>query len=206
MRRRWFLLGTVVILLLAGAGAWFLYSRRTAPTPSEQKAPTGTLPGSTGTIPNAKPGLGGVVTTPPPSTTSTQRSASAEEIAKQQALVTAKTFAERYGSYSTDASYQNLESVFPLVTSGYRNSLQQTITKGRTTSSTGFLGVTTRAMSAKVIGTMSLTAPTIVEVLTQRTTTATSTAVSYETLSVSLTHSADKWLVASAQWKTVVVP
>jgi hypothetical protein len=128
------------------------------------------------------------------------------DVARQTALVTAKTFAERYGSYSTDGRYQNLETVLEMATASYRNALQNTIVAGRTKPSSGFVGVTTAAMSARTIGAFAVGSPATVEVLTQRTTMVTSTVVTYETLTVSLSPSDASWLVSSAQWKKIVAP
>lgn len=69
----------------------------------------------------------------------------------------ARNFASRYGSYSTDANFQNLYELRSEVTPRFWQEIERTIHKGTVPegglSPTGFYGITTKALSVKLEGT-----------------------------------------------------
>lgn len=71
-----------------------------------------------------------------------------EEAQKNAAKQMAKIFMERYGSYSTDNAYANVDSVKNLVTSDLWNKLSSQVKSNQTTAS--FVGVTSKAVVSEV--------------------------------------------------------
>jgi hypothetical protein len=132
-----------------------------------------------------------------------QKKATEQEVLEQQLLVTARDFAERYGSYSTEGDFANLETLLSVMTPTFRAQTEALIEKNRTANVGAFIGVTTKALSAKPQGTVSASSPVVVRVSTQRTTKKDGTAsITYETLSLTMTHSSGVWMVSAASWKT----
>lgn len=112
----------------------------------------------------------------------------------------ARTFAERYGSWSTDSNFQNLRDVTPLVTDALRATFEATIAKGADT--TVFKGTETKAINVTI---KSLTAAAAnVDVQTQRVETdeALKRVVSYHVLSLKLIKKGQYWLVDTATWQS----
>ncbi len=113
----------------------------------------------------------------------------------------AKLFAERYGSFSTEANYQNLKDLLPVMTATFA---AQTETSIRTAPpSTEYYGVTTRVVSVKTdaldeaAGTASLT------VSTQRQETKGNAAptVKYQNLALTFQKIGTEWKISSAVWE-----
>ncbi len=129
--------------------------------------------------------------------------ASADQQRLQALITVSRDFAERYGSYSSDGEFSNLETLLPLMTEAYRAATQAVIEKGRSApASASFVGVTTKALAVKPVGTVSAaTASATVKVQTQRTTVSGgSRTVSYETLTLVLKHQNGVWRADSAAW------
>src|SRR3989344_4404588 len=105
----------------------------------------GASPGVTNT--NVTPPIDETVTLPPqvqvaqPVTEPKQQLTTGEA----QVLNLARNFTERYGSWSTDTSYQNLRDLYPSVTSDLRREFDQTIAAG--TTDQGFKGAETRVIN-----------------------------------------------------------
>ena len=144
MKRLRNILIVVVIVIVLVAILMLVFRRRTAPAveaprPVGANAPTGglgTAPGTTGTITN-------VPVTPPPPTIS------AEERARAEAQTLATLFVERYGSYSNQSNFQNLEDLLPLMSDSFRAKTERDLEEMRRTtpSPTEYAGVTTRVLS-----------------------------------------------------------
>lgn len=144
-RFRIILLVLIVAILIVGALLFFFRRRETpsgeAPQAPAVNAPTGglgTAPGTTGTITNVP------VTTPPPPPT-----ISAEGRARAEAQTLATLFVERYGSYSNQSNFQNLEDLLPLMSESFRAKTEQQLEEMRRTTPppTEYIGVTTRVLS-----------------------------------------------------------
>jgi hypothetical protein len=133
-----------IVILAIGLALFFL--RRTAapgeaPQAPAVNAPTGglgTTSGTTGTITNVP------VTPPPPPPT-----VSAEERAHAEAQTLATLFVERYGSYSNQSNFQNLEDLLPLMSDSFRAKTERDLEALRrdTPPPTEYVGVTTRVLS-----------------------------------------------------------
>lgn len=106
-------------------------------------------------------------------------------------------FVARFGTYSTDAQSENLKQLLPSM-SGTLKTWAQGIIASATVGAEKFSGVTTKALSAKIISQSGGSA--VVEVSTQRTfTEGNATRVTYETATVSLTNNGS-WYVESVKW------
>lgn len=106
-------------------------------------------------------------------------------------------FVARFGTYSSDGKSENLKQLLPSMSGSLKTWAQGVVTSA-TASSEKFSGVTTKALSAKIISQSGGSA--IVEVSTQRTfVEGGETRISYETATVSLT-SSGTWYVDSVKW------
>lgn len=167
--------------------AWNLWPRPAAPTPVPASTPGVIAPSGNATLP------------PPPPT------APATPLTPVQvgATNTARLFAERFGSYSTEADFENVEDVQVMATASFTLELENIAANARREALPGaFYGVSTRVLGATV-KTESTTAATV-EVLTQREEVSggpTSTPViRNQTLQVELLLEADGWKVNGFKW------
>jgi len=113
----------------------------------------------------------------------------------------ATLFTERYGSYSTDANFENLKSVESLSTPELVSSLKKLIKDGEGKPVAGFYGVTTKVVTVDVLSQNSSTAE--VEVATQRQESFSregEVKITYQALKLSLDKQGNNWLVSSADW------
>ncbi|GEM_PF-3663875 len=178
--------------VLVAAGVWyFVVIKGVGRTPSLPVAPVVDVVPEPSPIQPAPPEDNGTVE-PPAAVDDTQR----------QLQVLAMTFAERYGTYSTDAAFANLKRLMPLVTSSYAATLEATIQRGIMPGAGGYYGVTTRALSAVVeeSGDSSAT----VKVATQRQESFNrggEASLSYQSIIVTLVRANEQWLVADARWE-----
>lgn len=109
----------------------------------------------------------------------------------------AKSYAERFGSWSTDNLGHNLEELLPLSSNRMKNYLNSI----KLDPATEFNGITTKSISAEIL--FIDTARAEVMVRTQRITTDDSLAetVSYQDIQISLVNSGNTWLVDTAFWQ-----
>lgn len=175
----------IVLLAVIVGGAWYLnYRSRQAPAPAAP--PTASGQGATPAP---------VQPAPAPAVPTTSRADRALQVA-------AMTFAERYGTFSTDAPYENITRLTSLVTPSFAQELAARITSAVATGAGGYYGVTTRALSA-VIETAS-GASAGVKVSTQRQESFNrqgAPRLTYQALNLTLDHSSGTWLVAGARWE-----
>jgi hypothetical protein len=129
--------------------------------------------------------------------------ASAEEVLVNELTIAARDFAERYGSYSTDGDFRNLETLLPSMTDVFAAETRDTIARGRASASAGaFVGVTTKALSVRPEGVISAEGPVSVTVVAQRTAVGgSSPGVSYEELDLVMRYTDGVWKTASAAWR-----
>jgi hypothetical protein len=169
------LLALLLVLL------WLLMQRRPAATPQPQESAilqNGSQP--------AVPG-------PTPEETQQERI----ETTSVQSL--AKTFTERFGSYSTEASFQNIVDLYPLMTAGFEAQMQAMI--DAQAPATEFYGVTTRIVSVTVERMDGNTASVLVA--TQREEergTARTSSITYQDLRLGMVFDSGTWKVDSATW------
>jgi len=113
----------------------------------------------------------------------------------------ARTFVERFGSFSSDVDYINVEEVKQLATTGLAVQLDTLLANVRGETSSSYYGVSTRVITLDVT-TNSETSATV-EITTQREESIDSpsnTSVRYQDITLDLTKSGDKWLVSSFTW------
>lgn len=115
--------------------------------------------------------------------------------------IVARTFVERFGSYSTDIDYTNVEDVMSLATAGLTSRLSTLLADARTTPETGFYGVSTHVITVDMVEETEETAT--LEITTQRQETfdnPSNTSVRYQDILVELTKSGNRWLVSNFTW------
>lgn len=136
--------------------------------------------------------------TPTPATplTAEQRQAASAE-------TVAKSFIERFGSYSSESEAQNLEDLLPLTTASYRAKMEAQIADLRAAgASDEYYGVSTRLLTLTEVSMGESSAE--FSALTQREEakgTLGNTSVKYQTLNVTLQLVGEDWLVSGASWE-----
>ncbi|MDO8559797.1 MAG: hypothetical protein Q7S23_02045 [bacterium] len=183
----------IVILVLALVVVLALVLIARAPRPARPLGPeqVSPLPGAGTTLPP----VGGTVTQPvePPVTKEPKTQATLEALAK--------TFAERFGSFSTHGGSTNLQQLQPLMTEQFAvtaRSAQQQVLLGD-----GFYGVTTKVLSAEIVALNSEETEAQVVVQTQRSETRTGGGRQqfYQKLTVTLVKNTAGWRVDGASWQ-----
>jgi len=113
----------------------------------------------------------------------------------------ARVFVERFGSFSSESGYDNIEEVMVLATESVQIRLEQLLTQARASESEAYYGVSTT-----VIG-LSETAisesEVVFDVTTQRRESIDSpanTTVKYQDIELTLVASGDTWLVSDFSW------
>lgn len=115
--------------------------------------------------------------------------------------IVARTFVERFGSYSTDIDYANVEDVMSLATAGLTTKLAGLLADARSAPESGFYGVSTRVISMDTVEQTEEAAQ--IKIKTQRQETfdnPSNTSVRYQDISVELTKSGNRWLVSNFTW------
>lgn len=161
------------------------------PRPGQQTVPPVTTPTNeqpeTPSVPEPTP--------VPPVTPEAREEASAETVAK--------IFVERYGSYSTESDFANLEDVLPLLTASYRATIEAQIETLRDAPpSESYYGVSTKVISTSFTSKEDTTAT--IEVLTQREEaqgSVTNISVKYQTIVLNMKEEGGEWLVDKATWR-----
>lgn len=183
--RRFLIIVAIVIGLAAVSGLVILGVKRLKTQPSTEQTNNN----------NA-----GTVTTTPPAAPPAK---SPEEIARLSAStnlkIFVKTFAERFGSYSTDNHFENLESLKPMMTEVMIAYTNKIIADGN--KSKDYFGVTTRVISQATE--QETATQVVVRVKTQRQETKAdgTTRVFYQDLVLTLVKVGNSWLVDQAKWQ-----
>ncbi len=173
-----------VVIIIAGAAGWYLATRSNTPGPAAPSVNTNDTAGPTPIQPGpAKP-------------------ATASPSADRALQVASMTFAERFGTFSSDAPYENLTYLSSLVTPSYAQSLTSQIKTAAAVAAGGFYGVTTRALSAKITSASGTAATVTVATQRQETFSRQGTPrLTYQSLDLTLDRSSGTWLVAGARWE-----
>ncbi len=114
----------------------------------------------------------------------------------------AKTFVERYGSYSNESDFANLRDLYPLMTDAFKAETEAYI-EGTTIPET-FYGITTRVITLKIDDYDETAGTATVTISTQREEAVDSpqnVSVRYQDIELSLVMESGVWKVDSAQWK-----
>ncbi|MBU4315538.1 hypothetical protein KJ673_04025 [Patescibacteria group bacterium] len=120
----------------------------------------------------------------------------------QSASTIARVFVERFGSFSNQNSYENVQSVMDIASSSLKQRLTKIINDATLEDDSVYYGVSTHILSVdQVSATDSLEK---IEVLTQREESIESpanTTVRYQTMAVTLVKEGDSWLVDDFVWE-----
>ncbi len=109
-------------------------------------------------------------------------------------------FAEIYGSFSTDAPYQNIKAIEHLFTPSFKSVVTATITSA--VPAAGFYGVTTRALTAEIQSQTESSA--VIMVSTQREELFSHQGepqLRYQDIRLVMLKQGDNWLVDKAEWQ-----
>ena len=181
--------GLVLILLLVILWLWLQRDQASTPTPAEEN------------VVERSNRL------PVPSRTTVPGGSSSPVIGQPDIeatlLTVAKTFAERFGSYSNQGGFTNLEDLQSLMTLRMQSNLTDAQNTQRGTE-TGYVGVTTAAISTNITAFDSSFGQATIEVTTQRRETKGTTnnpRVYYQTIILELIQSGDGWKVDEAVWQ-----
>lgn len=109
----------------------------------------------------------------------------------------AKSFAARFGSWSTDNQGHNLEELLPLST----NRMQTYLNSIEMNESEEFSGTTTKSLSAKILSSDDNSATVLVGTQRIETRADLSTNIFYQDIEIKVLKSADIWLVDEANWQ-----
>jgi len=194
VNRKLLLIIIIVLALTVAVLAWLVFFRPTAAPPTNQPlAPTSPVvtnseePAASGDIIGEEP---------------VNRNAPAAPADPALVVrVLAMSFAERYGTYSNDANFQNLRDLVSIITDSFRAELDNIITVG-TGASPSYHGVISHAVLAEVQQMTDSSAA--VKVTTQRQESFSRLGepqLSYETLAVELEKVGNGWLVNKAEWE-----
>ena len=112
------------------------------------------------------------------------------------AVVAARNFAERFGSYSNQNPYDNIKQLFPLMTAR----LRATFPGAAAVTSDSYQGVESRVISIKVLQTSDVAARLTVTLQRSERDASLRVKVYYQDLALTLVKELNQWLVDSAQW------
>jgi hypothetical protein len=122
--------------------------------------------------------------------------------AKPTPEIAGRIFAERFGSYSNQGAYGNIEDVFVLVTPELKTSLEALRVSAEAELSEKLYGVNTRIISVEKTASTDTTAELSIQ--TQREEevgTPGNTRVYYQKIALSMQKVGDAWLVAKYTWE-----
>lgn len=115
----------------------------------------------------------------------------------------AQSFAERYGSYSSDNPYKNIIDLKPLMTPRLQELMDDQISQmNAATSSTAYEGISTLAVRSEVISNTPTEAEIVVQTQRIRTTDESAApSTFYQAINLTFTKINDTWLVDSVRWQ-----
>lgn len=117
-----------------------------------------------------------------------------------QILSLARNFSERYGSWSTDSSFQNLNDLFPRITARLRAEFEKTIATAAP--STEFKGSETNVLKMVIQNRNGSVASVLVTIQRVETDAQLKQTITYHDLLVSMVKQGEFWYVNSAEWKS----
>lgn len=181
----------ILIIIIVIVGILFLLffvggRKKTVKVPASTAAPTVSLPSNF--VPKSKP-LNEVEIK--------------EMKVETQILAVARTFAERYGSFSNQGGFNNLLDLEPIVTTSLWNDLQAFHGAQQNEIGKEYYGVSTRTLNTK-LGKFDSDSYAEVSVQTQRDEARGTTAnprVYYQELKLQLVKLNNNWLVDTAKWQ-----
>ena len=114
----------------------------------------------------------------------------------------AKLFAERYGSYSNQANFENIRDVIPLMSASFSAETESFLLNKKAPDV--FYGITTRVITVKVIHKDEKAGTATINLTTQREEekeSAQNTSVKYQDIELTFVKESDVWKVDSATWR-----
>lgn len=129
---------------------------------------------------------------------------SAEEKARNDVLVLAGTFVERFGSYSNQSNYENITDLRPFMTTGMQNWSGNYVKQltDQNKNRAGYYGITTKAASFDLKNFDFAGGAAEITVGTQRReNSGEGEKVVYQDIELSIKKISDKWLVDGAWWQ-----
>lgn len=124
------------------------------------------------------------------------------EVAQAGIEAFARSFVERYGSFSNQSNYENLEDLYPFMTARLRREAEATVSAARAKSSGAlpeYFGVTTRVMAVKKNSVSGDRAELLIA--TQRQNSGTNSALIYQDIALTLVKTEGQWKVDGATWR-----
>ncbi|MDP2586858.1 MAG: hypothetical protein Q8P32_03755 [Candidatus Komeilibacteria bacterium] len=190
MNRKKIIIIAIIVLVLAGLAIALLLTDQSFFTPNQPEAKTNQNVNTA--VPEVNKGavpIVSIVTLKP---------------AEQTAVNTARNFAERYASFSTDSQFLNLEEVKLMATANMQLDINQ-LKAEMLTSASGqtFYGVSSKALKTEITNLDEGAGTAQVTVSLQRSERKDGAEdfVYYQDLELSLVKSDDSWLVDSAVWQ-----
>ncbi len=174
---------------LIGFLIWRSYKTKQAAVPP----PAGQLPAAP-----APSATSGIPTAPAPKLmTPVQLNAAAREVAIKNR---ARDFVERFGSYSKDANYANLEELQPMITAPVAKWLEQYPRALKEKEPAGFIGVSTFVVTQKILSSSEIRAEVMVSAQREETTVSGASRY-YKDILVKMVFTGDMWKVDGAYWQ-----
>jgi len=139
---------------------------------------------------------------PAPTTSPIQQQRVEERQTTASVQTLAKTFTERYGSYSNESEFENLRDLFPLMTQEFAGKTALFIQN--TTIPETFYGVTTRVISIDVVEYDEVAGSAQLTVKTQREEAIDSSqniSVRYQDLEIDFVFQGGQWFISDAVWQ-----
>ena len=124
------------------------------------------------------------------------------EVAQAGIEAFSRSFVERYGSFSSQSIYENLEDLYRFMTARFRKESEAIVSAARAKSAgtmPQYSGVTTRVMSVKKITVSGQSAELIIA--TQRENSGTKSGIVYQDIELTLSKVGGQWKVEGAGWK-----
>ena|SRR3989338_4692785 len=197
MSRRTKIIIAAVFVVLIGAllFLWFR-SRAAVSIPEPVQEPNGGAP--------SVPELSGAPPTPLSSNNTSVVSGTNESAPRAGVEAFSRSFVERYGSYSNQSDFENIENLYPFMTEKMQGSAEAFVMQERATQkrTQEYTGVTTRVLSTRIV-TQSDSRATLT-LKTQRTESGAALPaprVYYQDIELSLVSEGGVWKVDEAKWK-----
>lgn len=195
MSRRLKILVAVIVLILVGLLIWLLL-RGKGQAPAVQPSPQAQEQIQTGPAVTAQ-------TLPTPLGTAPAQGTQTSANAPTSLESFARSFAERYGSYSNQSNYENLKDLYTFMTVRLRNETEAYVAReSANTNTSSYFGVSTRAISAKALEQTDSTAK--FRLTTQRAESQSgkpAPRIYYQDIELSFLSVAGEWKVDRAEWK-----
>lgn len=139
-------------------------------------------------------------TTPTTDTTTTP----APVVVKETSAITvARTFVERFGSYSSESEAANIDDILPMATASFQKELEALAREARASADGSYYGVSTLVVTSPSTVSASAT-QTVLSMTTQREESVggpSNTTKKYQSITVTLVKSGTTWLVDGYTWK-----